>query len=85
MFKIESIYINPSGKYSLPKSMTNIYRVYKNPNAKDLFLKAQKAESEEERAKLFEAMGEYEIVRETPKKYTNNRLIQFLKGLFSVS
>ena len=83
MFKIKSVLINPTGTYSMKKETANLYRIYKNPNAKDLFIKAQNAETIEERRRLFDEMGEYEIVNETPKKRCRNRVIQFLKGIFS--
>ena len=75
--------MNPSGKYSVTAETTNLYRIYKNPKAKDLFIKAQKAETAEERRKLFDEMGEYKVVNENPKKRGKTRLMQFLKGLFN--
>jgi len=84
MFKILNIYMNPSGKYVLTRGTENIYRVYKNPNAKDLFIKAQNAKTIEERKKFFDMMGEYEIVNETPKVRHRTRLKQYLKGLFNL-
>lgn len=83
MFKIKSIYINPVRLYSLTKAHCNLYRVYKNPEAKDLFIKAQKAETVEERAKLFKEMGEYKLVTEPEKKSHRHRLVQFIRGLFN--
>ena len=83
MFKILNAYMNPSGRYILTEGTANLYRIYKNPNAKDLFIKAQKAETVEERKKLFEEMGEYKLVNKKPKPQKQNRLMQFLKGLFN--
>ena len=83
MFKIKSVYINPTGSYSMTKEHCNLYRVYKNPQAKDLFIKAQKAETVEERTKLFEEMGEYKLVTEVEKKSNKSRFVQFLKGIFT--
>ena len=83
MFKIQSFYINPSGIYNVNERNKYLYRVYKNPNAKDLFIKAQNSTSVEERAKLFAEMGDYKLVDELPKTHSKNRLMQFLKGLFS--
>ena len=82
MFKIKSAYINPTGQYSMASIASNLYRVYKNPNARDLFIKAQKADTVKEREKLFNEMGEYKIVVEKEKRQSNNRLMQFLKGFF---
>ena len=81
MFKINSVYMNPQVNHSMTLKTSNLYRVYKNPNAKDLFIKAQNAKSAEERAKLFEEMGEYELVTEQSKTLSRCRLFQFLKGL----
>ena len=75
--------MNPSGRYTLTEGTANLYRIYKNPNAKDLFIKAQKAETVEERKKLFEEMGDYKVVNESPRMRRRNRVIQFLKGIFS--
>ena len=83
MFKILNAYMNPSGMYCLTKGTASLYRIYKNPHAKDLFIKAQKAETVEERIKLFQEMGEYKVVNEAPKTPRRNRLIQFLKGIFT--
>ena len=83
MFKIKNTYMNPNGLYSVTKGTENLYRIYKNPNAKDLFIKAQKAKSVEERKILFEQMGEYEVVNESPKQHNKSRILQFLKGLFN--
>ena len=84
MFKIKSCYINPNGKCSMAYKASNLYRIYKNSNAKDLFMKAQKAETVEERTKLFEQMGEYKLVTEVPKKQIGGLFMQLLKGLFNV-
>ena len=83
MFKIKSIYVNPTGLYSATKVHCNLYRIYKNPKAKDLFIKAQKAETVEERAKLLKEMGEYKLVTESEKKSSKSRFVQFLKGIFT--
>ena len=83
MFKILNTYMNPNGTYTITEGTSKLYRVYKNPNARDLFMKAQKAETVEERKKLFEQMGEYQIVNENQKTHHRNRVIQFLKGLFT--
>ncbi len=83
MFKILSAYINPAKNITLPKGCANIYRVYKNPKAKDLFAKAQKSDSVDERKKIFEEMGNFDIVVEKDKPHSKNRLVQFLKGLIS--
>ena len=83
MFKIKSIYINPIGTSSVHKGAADIYRIYKNPNAKELYLKAQSAKTVEERTKLFEQMGEYDISIRHPKNESKNRFIQFLKGILS--
>ena len=83
MFKIKNTYMNPNGLYSVTKGTENLYRIYKNPNAKDLFVKAQKAETVEEKRTLFEQMGEYEVVNESPKQHHKNRILQFLKGLLN--
>ena len=84
MFKIRNIYMNPSGTYAMTKGTENLYRVYKKPEARELFIAAQKAETIEKRKKLFDEMGEYEVINETPKKHRSSRLKQFLKGLFNV-
>ena len=84
MFKILSSYINPSGNYPIPRGCANIYRIYKNPKAKDLFLKAQNSDSVEERKKIFEEMGEYNVVTEKRKTQSKNRLNQFFKGILNV-
>jgi hypothetical protein len=83
MFKILSTDINSSRIHTIKSGTAKIYRVYKNPNAKDLFIKAQNTSSQEERTKLFEQMGDYDIVVEKEKQPSKNRLMQFLKGLFS--
>ena len=83
MFKIKSVYINPTKIYPKIAEHCNLYRVYKNPEAKDLFIKAQNAKTVEERAKLFEEMGEYNLVTEPEKKSHRHRLIQFIRGLFN--
>ena len=75
--------MNPNGIYSMMGKASNLYRVYKNPKAKDLYNKARQAETVEERKKLFEQMGEYKFVTETPKERTGGLFIQFLKGLFN--
>lgn len=85
MFKIKNAYMNPNGMYTMTEGTANLYRIYKNPKAKDLFIKAKKAETVEERIKLFEEMGEYKIVNEKPKTRRNYRFLQFLKGIFSGS
>ena len=85
MFKIKSVEINPARIYTKANEHSNLYRVYKNPQAKDLFIKAQKAETVEERAKLFKEMGEYDLVTEPEKKSHKSRVIQFLKGIFNAS
>ncbi len=85
MFKILSSYINPTKNITLPKGCANIYRIYKNPKAKDLFIKAQKSDSVDERKKIFEEMGDFEIVVEKEKHFSKNRLIQFFKGLINFS
>ena len=82
MFKILNAYMNPKGTYILTNGTANLYRIYKNPKAKDLFIKAQKAETVEERAKLFEEMGEYKVVNENPKQHKPSRILQFIKGIF---
>lgn len=84
MFKILSTYINPSGNYTIPRGCANIYRIYKNPKAKDLFLKAQNSDSVEERKKIFEEMGEYKVVTEKRKTQSKNRLNQFFKGILNL-
>jgi hypothetical protein len=83
MFKIKNVYMNPKGMYTMTEGTANLYRIYKNPSAKDLFIRAQKASTVEERKRLFDEMGEYEIVNETPKPRHKNRFIQFLKGIFN--
>ena len=83
MFKILNAYMNPKGTYILTEGTAKLYRIYKNPKAKDLFIKAQNAKTVEERKNLFNAMGEYEVVNEAPKMKHKNRLTQFLKGLFN--
>ena len=75
--------MNPRGKYSMTDATANVYRVYRNANAKDLYIKAQKAATTEERKRLFDEMGDYEIIDKTPKKKRKNRFLQFLKGIFS--
>ena len=85
MFKIKNVYMNPRGIYVLTEGTANLYRIYKNPEARDLFIKAQSAKTVEERKKLFDAMGEYEVVNEKPKLHSKNRLIQFLKGIFNAN
>ena len=82
MFRVLSTKINPSKISSIYNGCAKIYRVYKNPNAKDLFLKAQKAETAEEKAMLLEKMGDYNVVTEKNERHSKNRLMQFLKGLF---
>lgn len=82
MFKILSTKINPTGTYSVATGTTKIYRVYKNPNARDLYIKAQNAATVEERTKLFEQMGDYEIVTKKEKTRSNNRIMQYLKGIW---
>ena len=83
MFKILSTEINPTRIHSIKEGTAKIYRVYKNPNAKDLFIKAQNTSSLEEREKLLRQMGNYDIVVEKEKQPSKNRFMQFLKGLFS--
>lgn len=83
MFKIKSVEINSTGNYLKANGYSNLYRVYKNSQAKDLFMKAKKAKTSQEREKLFIEMGEYKLVTETEKKYGRGRLLQFLKGLLS--
>lgn len=82
MFKILNTYMNPNGRYTITEGTAYLYRIYKNPNAKDLFIKAQNAKTVEERIKLFDEMGEYEVINEKPKKQRESRIIQFLKGIF---
>lgn len=83
MFRILNAYMCPNGTYAITEGTKNLYRVYKNPKAKDLFLKAQKAETVEERQKLFDMMGEYKLVNKKPKYRKQNILWSLLKGLFS--
>ena len=83
MFKILSTHINPSSTYKTPNGAAKIYRIYKNPQAKDLFIKAKEAKTAEERQKLINEMGEYDIVTEKEKMPSRNRFVQLLKGLFS--
>lgn len=84
MFKIQSIYINPPGISTVTKGAAKIFRIYKNPKARDLFIKSQKAKTVEERAKLLEQMGDYTIVTESEKNTHKNRFMQFIKGLFYI-
>ena len=83
MFKIQSIYINPTGTSSIIRGSAKVFRLYKNPEAKDLFIKAQNTKSVEEREKLFNQMGDYDIVIEKEKQPSNNRFMQFMKGLLN--
>ena len=83
MFKILNAYMNPQGTYTLTKGTEHLYRVYKNPKAKDLFIKAQNAETVEERQRLFDMMGEYKVVNKAPKHRKPSIFWQLLKGLFS--
>lgn len=83
MFKIKCLYFNSVRTYSKTKNFCNLYRVYKNPKAKDLFLKAQQTKSLEEREKLYKEMGDYTLLTEPEKKSSKNRFLQFIKGLFN--
>ena len=65
MFKILDAYMRPSGLRGCTN--LNLYRVYKNPEARDLYLKAQWESAQFQRADLYAKMGEYELVDETPK------------------
>ena len=83
MFKVKNIYMNPNGTYPVTEGTANLYRIYKNPKAKDLFIKARSAATVEERKRLFDEMGEYKIINKKPKRNKNGLLVQLLRALFS--
>ena len=80
MFEILSVYMNPTGIYCMAGA-ENRYRLYKNPDARDLFIKAQNAKTIQERANLFKQMGEYDILDKTPHLSYVQKIKTFIKGI----
>ncbi len=72
--------MNPTGIYCMPGA-ENRYRLYKNPDASELFIKAQHASTVQERAALFKQMGDYEILDKTPHLPCMQRIKTFIKGI----
>lgn len=65
MFKILDSYMQSSG---LRNGLNPyLYRIYKNPEARNIYLRSQWADSFEERKYILKKMGEYTLVDETPK------------------
>ena len=83
-FKILNAYMNPNGTYPITEGTKNLYRIYKNPKARDLYIKAQDAKTVEERQKLFDMMGEYKVVNEAPKQRKASLFWSLMKGLFNL-
>ena len=70
----------PSGMKFWPHNYQvsgNFVREYSNPNAKELFEKAQNASTIEEKIKYLEEMGDYKIINVENEKVVEN----FLKNL----
>ena len=81
MFKILGAYMNPTGIYCMPIGAENRYRLYKNPDARGLFIKAQQASTVQERAALFKQMGDYVILDKTPHLSWSRRIKALIKGI----
>ena len=67
MFKVFDMYMRPNG---LSSKNYSLYRIYKKPEAKELFMKAQTTDSITEKTKLYEKMGEYDIFVDKTTKNT---------------